>query len=57
MTYKTNYTVFEVDIDGPNTLVCCPDTPLSCGAKVLIDTEAYRAYKAAYGEEGKENLQ
>ena len=51
MTYNTNYTVFEVATDGPNTLVFCPDTPLSCGAKVLIDTEAWLAYKNAYGEE------
>ena len=51
MTYETNYTVFEVATDGPNTLVCCPDTPTSRGAKVWIGTEAWIAYKDAYGEE------
>ena len=49
-TYNTSYTVFEVAIDGPSTLVYCPDTPLARGSKVWIDTEAWLAYKDAYGE-------
>ena len=49
-TYNTSYTVFEGATDGPNTLVIHPDTPLSRGAKVWIDTEAWLAYKDAYGE-------
>ncbi|MCP4212062.1 MAG: hypothetical protein GY764_11360 [Halieaceae bacterium] len=49
-TYKANYKVFEVAIEGPSTLVYSPDKPLSCGAKVWIETDAWIEYKHAYGE-------
>lgn len=39
-TYKENHRASEVRIDGPSTLVYSPDKPLSCGAKVWIETEA-----------------
>ena len=44
-TYNGNAKTFEVTIDGPSKLVYSPDNPLSCGAKVWIETEAYLAYK------------
>ena len=39
-TYKTNHYAHEVVIDGPCKIVYSPDKPLSCGAKVWIETEA-----------------
>jgi len=39
-TYKENHKVNSVEIQGPSTLVYSPDKPLSCGAKVWIETEA-----------------
>lgn len=39
-TYRTNVTCNEVEIDGPSTLVYRPDKPLSCGARVWIETRA-----------------
>lgn len=30
----------EVNINGPSTMVYRPDDPLSCGAKLWIETEA-----------------
>lgn len=39
-TYKENVTCNEVTIDGPSTLVYRPDKPLSCGARVWIETQA-----------------
>jgi hypothetical protein len=39
-TYKTNTYAHEVDILGPSKVVYSPDKPLSCGAKVWIETEA-----------------
>jgi hypothetical protein len=39
-TYKSNDYGFEVDIDGPCKVVYRPDKPLSCGAKVWIETES-----------------
>lgn len=44
-TYKGNIKCDEVEILGPSILVYQPDKPLSCGAKVWIETEAtVRAY-------------
>jgi len=39
-TYKSNDYGFVVDIHGPSVVVYNPDTPLSCGAKVWVETEA-----------------
>ena len=39
-TYKSNDYGSEVSIDGPCRVVYRPDNPLSCGAKVWIETEA-----------------
>ncbi len=39
-TYKSNIYAHEVDIKGPSKVVYSPDKPLSCGAKVWIETEA-----------------
>ena len=38
-TYKTNDYAHEVKIDGPCRIVYRPDKPLSCGARVWIETE------------------
>ena len=37
---KTNTYCHEVDILGPSKLIYRPDKPLSCGARVWIETEA-----------------
>ena len=37
---KSNTYCHEVDILGPSKLVYRPDKPLSCGARVWIETEA-----------------
>ena len=37
---KTNVYAKSVKIDGPCRVVYRPDKPLSCGAKVWIETEA-----------------
>ena len=39
-TYKENRYAHEVYVDGPCKIVYSPDKPLSCGAKVWIETEA-----------------
>ena len=39
-TYKSNDYAHEVTIDGPCKIVYSPDKPLSCGAKVWIETES-----------------
>jgi hypothetical protein len=39
-TYKTNEYGSEVNIEGPCKIIYRPDKPLSCGAKVWIETEA-----------------
>ena len=39
-TYKSNDYAHEVEISGPSRIVYSPDKPLSCGAKVWIETEA-----------------
>ncbi len=39
-TYKSNTYAHEVDIKGPSRVVYSPHKPLSCGARVWIETEA-----------------
>lgn len=39
-TYKDNRYAHEVEIKGPSRVVYSPDKPLSCGARVWIETEA-----------------
>ena len=39
-TYKSNIYAHEVDIKGPSRIVYSPDKPLSCGARVWIETES-----------------
>ena len=39
-TSKSNTYGHEVDIKGPSKVVYNPDKPLSCGAKVWIETTA-----------------
>lgn len=39
-TYTDNTYAQRVRIDGPCTVVYSPDKPLSCGAKVWIETES-----------------
>lgn len=39
-TYNSNLYAHEVDIRGPSRVVYSPDKPLSCGARVWIETEA-----------------
>ena len=38
-TYKTNRYCHEVSISGPSKVIYSPDKPLSCGARVWIETE------------------
>lgn len=38
-TYKSNIYAHEVVITGPCRVVYRPDAPLSCGARVWIETE------------------
>jgi hypothetical protein len=39
-TYKSNTYAHRVQINGPSQVVYSPDDPLSCGAKVWIETDA-----------------
>ena len=39
-TSKSNVYAHEVDIKGPSKVIYSPDKPLSCGAKVWIETES-----------------
>ena len=39
-TYKRNIYAHRVEIDGPSSVVYSPDKPLSCGARVWIETDA-----------------
>lgn len=39
-TYKDNLYAHSVHIDGPCKVVYSPDKPLSCGAKVWIETHS-----------------
>jgi hypothetical protein len=38
-TYKSNTYAHEVEIVGTSRIVYSPDKPLSCGARVWIETE------------------
>ena len=39
-TYKSNDYCHEVDIVGPCRVIYSPDKPLSCGARVWIETDS-----------------
>ena len=39
-TYKSNTYALEVEINGPSKVIYSPDKPLSCGARVWIETES-----------------
>ena len=39
-TYDSNTYGHAVEIHGPSTVIYSPDKPLSCGAKVWIETTA-----------------
>lgn len=39
-TYKSNTYAYNVEILGPSKLVYRPDKPLSCGARLWIETRA-----------------
>lgn len=39
-TYKSNTYAHEVEIKGPAKVVYSPHKPLSCGARVWIETQA-----------------
>ena len=39
-TYKTNTYCNVVEINGPSRVVYSPQKPLSCGARVWIETES-----------------
>jgi hypothetical protein len=39
-TYKENITAHRVEIHGASSVVYSPDKPLSCGARVWIETDA-----------------
>lgn len=39
-TYKSNTYAHTVDILGPSKIVYSPHKPLSCGARVWIETQA-----------------
>ena len=39
-TYKSNTSAHEVEINGPSKVIYSPDKPLSCGARVWIETES-----------------
>ena len=39
-TYKQNHYAHRVDIVGASSVVYSPDKPLSCGARVWIETDA-----------------
>jgi hypothetical protein len=39
-TYKDNRYAHTVDVKGPSKIVYSPDKPLSCGARVWVETQA-----------------
>lgn len=39
-TYRTNVRAHRVKVDGPSELVYSPARPLSCGARLWIETHA-----------------
>ena len=38
-TYKSNDYAHRVKINGPSEVIYSPDKPLSCGAKVWVETD------------------
>ena len=38
-TYDRNIYAERVEIDGPSSVVYSPDKPLSCGARVWVETD------------------
>ena len=38
--YKVNRYAHQVEVKGPSRVVYSPDKPLSCGARVWIETQA-----------------
>jgi hypothetical protein len=38
-TYKSNDYAHRVKINGPSEIIYSPDKPLSCGAKVWVETD------------------
>lgn len=52
-TYKSNQYAHEVEILGPSRIVYRPQKPLSCGARVWIETESeVRLSGASEGSQG-----
>ena len=49
-TYKSNDYAHEVQILGESKVVYSPDKPLSCGAKVWIETDAEVILDGEYNE-------
>jgi hypothetical protein len=39
-TYKDNRYAHTVDVKGPSKIVYSPNKPLSCGARVWVETQA-----------------
>ena len=39
-TSKQNIYAHRVEIDGPSSVVYSPDKPISCGARVWVETDA-----------------
>lgn len=47
-TYKSNDYAHTVEIKGPSKIVYRPDNPLSCGAKVWIETDSHVLLDESY---------
>ena len=54
-TYKSNTYGHEVDILGNSKVVYSPDKPLSCGARVWIETESDTECLLREDNKGEEN--
>jgi len=48
-TYNSNTYANEVEIQGPSRIVYSPDKPLSCGARVWIETHAPVVLGSSHG--------
>lgn len=46
---RSNIYAHEVHILGPSTVIYSPDKPLSCGAKVWVETESEVVVKQSVG--------
>ena len=46
---RSNIYAHEVQILGPSTVIYSPDKPLSCGAKVWVETESDVVIKQSVG--------